>query len=109
MRADFFTDTLDEFQERAARAIAVEDRLHLLQDFATRQVRRKRSYHSVRRKRFWVQRGQKCWACYWRRAQVQHHIVQVQHGGETGLDCVIPLCHGCHAVVHPWLRKPNVR
>lgn len=96
--------TLVEFWERADATKSIVDRLDLLREFAIRRVRRKRSAAQVRKKKVWVKKGAMCWACYMRKAVHNHHIVQVQHGGGTGPDCLVPLCKGCHAYVHPWLK-----
>ena len=103
---DTLSRTLREFHDRAAPLTEIVDRLMLLQEFANREVQRAHwwGYQRIRRKHLRVRRGRKCWACQWRSARVQHHIVQVQYGGGNGRRCVVPLCHGCHAVVHPWLR-----
>lgn len=54
-------------------------------------------------------RAEKCWLCrgadhklYW------HHAIQVQHGGSNAVRNLIPICHGCHMTIHPWL-EPSVR
>ena len=39
------------------------------------------------------------------RANVRHHIIQLQNGGGNhGLN-LMRLCYGCHAEIHPWLKK----
>lgn len=55
----------------------------------------------------WLGKGTPCIACK-RPAQCRHHIIQVQNGGEVkgGLN-IAPLCHACHAKVHPWLISPD--
>lgn len=52
----------------------------------------------------------RCFACrteerhiYW------HHIIQVQHGGSSTPRNLVPLCHRCHRLVHPWLPEPTSR
>ena len=40
-------------------------------------------------------------------AQLLHHIVQIQNGGHNHRKNLIPLCHDCHAEVHPWLKGPK--
>jgi 5-methylcytosine-specific restriction endonuclease McrA len=43
-----------------------------------------------------------CKACLGR-AQVRHHIVQLQHGGTNDVRNIVPLCRDCHKKIHPWL------
>jgi 5-methylcytosine-specific restriction endonuclease McrA len=38
-------------------------------------------------------------------ADVRHHIIQIQNGGNNRWQNIIALCNDCHAVIHPWLRK----
>jgi hypothetical protein len=98
------TTTLKEFWRRARTAQGVVEKLDLLREFAERQVVRKRTALDVRKEKGFVMKSALCWCCA-AKAQVLHHIVQVQHGGGTGDDARVPLCKGCHAVVHPWLRE----
>jgi 5-methylcytosine-specific restriction endonuclease McrA len=99
------TRTLKEFWLLADQMKGIVERLDLLQEFATRRVYRKRRYKTIRNKRLRVRKGTICWSCRMRNAHVRHHIVQVQFGGANSGDCTVPLCHGCHAVVHPWIRR----
>jgi hypothetical protein len=97
--------TLDEFWEQAGHAKSVAERLVLLQDFATRRVKRKRSYQTIRTGKGRSKLGRICWCCLLRNARVRHHIVQVQLGGANGDRCEVSLCQLCHAAIHPWLKK----
>lgn len=99
------TETLLEFWERSTDAVEVVDRLLLLQEFATRHVRRKRSYRTIRLSKKRTKWTRWCWVCRLRKPDVRHHIVQVQFGGSGGDGAEVCLCHNCHAAIHPWLRK----
>jgi len=97
---------LVEFWGRAKVSPAIVDRLGLLQEFAERFVVPVKAYRQVRKNG--RTRGRiryPCWACRNGKSDVRHHIVQVQHGGTNAKKNRVPLCHGCHRVVHPWLRK----
>lgn len=39
------------------------------------------------------------------RADVRHHIIQIQKGGTNGHHNLVLLCNPCHAEVHPWLKQ----
>ena len=47
-----------------------------------------------------------CFACG-ERSNVPHHIIQLQHGGLNSKKNITPLCHSCHAEIHPWLRRKS--
>jgi hypothetical protein len=100
-----------EFWERVEETDGIADRLLLLQEFATRRAKRKRTAKQIRslirRRRDFIKKGTACWACEMRKAIHRHHVIQIQYGGSDGPECTVPLCRGCHAVVHPWLRKPR--
>ncbi len=105
-----FKKTLAEFWDRAAVLTSIVDRLMLLQEFAERLVilHPKRRYSAVRRSNLKVRLGGWCWACKMRKAQHRHHVIQVQYGGLNRTTNGVALCEGCHAVVHPWMRKKEV-
>lgn len=44
----------------------------------------------------------KCFACLGK-ADVRHHIIQLQNGGINCKKNVVYLCHTCHKEIHPWL------
>ncbi len=49
-------------------------------------------------------RNSPCWVCL-EPAEARHHIIELQHGGTNAKRNVIPICRGCHAEVHPWMKK----
>jgi hypothetical protein len=102
-----FKATLVEFWDRVKRTLGIVERLLLLQEFAERLVivSPRRRYSQVRRGSFKRRVGGQCWACHGGAAEHRHHIVQVQHGGLNRAANCVCLCKGCHAVVHPWMRK----
>lgn len=101
-----FKATIAEFWERVTRTLGIVERLLLLQEFAERLVYREQSYSAIRKGSPGIKRPRgMCWACQSRKAEHRHHIVQVQHGGRNVLKNIVCLCRGCHAVVHPWMRK----
>lgn len=44
-----------------------------------------------------------CWACRQKAFLVRHHVIQLQHGGNSNHLNVERICDICHALVHPWL------
>ena len=81
-------------------------RLHLLQHCA------KLKFPSLKRddRREQFDAGRKnrealkpCWLCLYR-ADVLHHVITVANGGTNKPVNLVPLCHGCHSKVHPWLK-----
>lgn len=66
---------------------------------------RREKYNEVKDERFRKTRiGSSCWVCRGK-PQVRHHIIQLQNGGINSRKNIVPLCHGCHAEIHPWLKK----
>jgi hypothetical protein len=105
-RRDEFKPTLEEFWNRAARVLGIVERLMLLQEFAERLVYREQTYSQIRKGSAGIKKPRgMCWGCRSRPAEARHHIVQVQHGGRNVLKNIVCVCRGCHAVVHPWMRK----
>jgi len=54
------------------------------------------------------------WPCFvcGSEAEARHHIIELQGGATNSKRNVIPICHQCHALIHPWLSgkslsKPN--
>lgn len=45
----------------------------------------------------------RCFACGGK-PHVRHHIILVKNGGLNSRRNLIPLCHRCHAEIHPWLK-----
>jgi HNH endonuclease len=45
-----------------------------------------------------------CRLCRRAKAQLLHHIVQLQNGGHNHRLNLISLCHDCHKKIHPWLQ-----
>jgi len=43
-----------------------------------------------------------CRACL-KKAEVTHHLVQLQHGGTNYFMNRVPLCRNCHKKIHLWL------
>ncbi len=105
IRREHLSDVLNEFWQRAKEARSIVDRLMLLQEFAERHVFPTVKARKVRARHKRLREHRECWACRTPRAHVRHHVVQVQYGGTNDQDNLVALCHGCHAVVHPWLRK----
>lgn len=45
-----------------------------------------------------------CFACATReRLLYWHHIIAVQHGGDSHRRNLVAICRRCHALIHPWL------
>jgi 5-methylcytosine-specific restriction endonuclease McrA len=45
-----------------------------------------------------------CWACQHFRAEVRHHVIELQHGGfSNDAANLVPLCNECHGRIHHWL------
>ena len=60
------------------------------------------TYEQRRKKSHWVRSEWRCWICG-EKAQVQHHILQVQNGGyDNGINR-IGICNVCHAKLHSWM------
>ena len=62
--------------------------------------RKIRHWHEVEKMR--VGRGT-CFCCRKSGPVVDHHLVQIQHGGSNDLRNRVALCFVCHRRVHPWL------
>lgn len=61
------------------------------------------SYSSRRKKNRDIKISGPCVACGGE-AQVVHHIIMISNGGPNIRRNTVPLCHACHAEVHPWLK-----
>lgn len=96
---------LREFWSRSDGTKGIVDRLMLLQEYADRVVPCHKPYRNIRANSFTKKASGWCWGCYGRQARYCHHVLQVQHGGRNRLNNRVCLCYGCHAVVHPWMRK----
>ena len=46
----------------------------------------------------------KCAVCR-AQADVRHHLIQIKNGGQNKPFNIMLLCNGCHAEVHPWLKR----
>ena len=56
------------------------------------------------------------WPCFvcGGEAEARHHIIELRHGATNSKRNVIPICHACHAKIHPWLhgrdlKRPSLR
>jgi hypothetical protein len=60
------------------------------------------SFNRMRSWRFPIA-GMECYCCD-RPARIRHHVTPLNRGGRNKNNNIVPLCHGCHAEVHPWLK-----
>jgi len=51
------------------------------------------------------------WPCFvcGGEAEARHHIIELQGGATNAKRNVIPICHRCHALIHPWLEGKSLR
>lgn len=45
----------------------------------------------------------RCFICAGK-ADCFHHLIPISRGGSYHWGNVVPLCNGCHASIHPWLK-----
>lgn len=115
-RIQLVAQWLTEFWSVAADFETPQERLRWLKKFASRvapkskrhQTRTRRMFGKVRQTRAWAQEdidaARVCYVC-WQLAQCEHHIIQIQHGGDNRLENRIPLCTRCYTDVHPWMKR----
>lgn len=90
-------------------------KLKLLREYAEKSYPfKRRKPLAVRREEFRKARrlkGKFRWPCFvcGEKAEARHHIIELQHGATNAKKNVIPICHRCHAKVHPWLRGQEVK
>lgn len=89
------------------------DIIKKLQELSERKIFNSSPYPK-RRKKSHRCRGI-CFVCK-QEAFIQHHIIQIQHGGYDKLFNRIHLCEMCHYEVHPWMsyeflqeQEPDIR
>jgi hypothetical protein len=59
------------------------------------------SYAHRRRKKH--KSYKKCFVCKTNISNYQHHIILLKNGGyDNGINR-IPICGGCHMIIHPWM------
>lgn len=97
---------LQDFWAVYDKLIRFEDRLFMLQNYATRKYNfsnfRKR-YKRVRQRKFKLL-YRECNVCLNKRSTYIHHIIQLQHGGDNRGKNRIRLCHYCHILIHPHMQ-----
>lgn len=82
-----------------------EGRLELLRYCATRKIQPTQRYRKLRRRKATKLINATRYACFVcaKRAEVGHHVIQLQHGGTNDVFNIVPICESCHADIHPWL------
>src|SRR5271157_5851131 len=98
---------LVEFHEKFNSTSDRERKIEMLREMATRlfgncrdqKLWFRRQFNSKKKKFNWGQ----CRVCGVK-AQLVHHVIQVQNGGHNHRRNLVPLCHSCHAEIHPWLK-----
>lgn len=96
-------------QERNNISTEKSDRLALLRRFAelrtqnsTPKQKRREAFNRCHRPRGKVS---VCWCCRTAAILVEHHVVQLQHGGTNWNLNREWICESCHAEVHEWLQE----
>lgn len=72
----------------------------------TRKQYKKAREHWEKKKHTFSNRRTTCLLCQGK-AQVRHHLFQLQNGGYNLPLNIIGLCRPCHAEIHPWLSHSN--
>jgi hypothetical protein len=102
---------LTKFWQQFNRAHDEQTRLKLLTDVAESVVRKNtkqgweedRGCFDRKKNRKYPLDGLHCRVCS-KPAELRHHIIQVQYGGDNGPYNIVPLCHACHTAIHPHLK-----
>ena len=84
-----------------------EKKLNLLKDYAFKSLGRRRAcirekFDRVKQTRHSLRSHQCCFVCG-NMAEVRHHIIQLQSGGQNSKRNIVSLCKRCHKAIHPWL------
>lgn len=59
-------------------------------------------------KRNWRYFKRPCFVCV-KKANIRHHVISLKQGGCPGAKRnIVALCNGCHAEIHPWLKRSSV-
>lgn len=77
------------------------ERLRRLRKFADCKWPNIIPYSSRRVKKYLAE--DHCKVCEVRKADVKHHIIQIQFGGPDVWWNRIDICNQCHDEIHPWL------
>ncbi len=91
--------TLSVLRKFAAIEIKYKNRLPL--------VAYRESFNKIKFKRHSLRSHRRCFACGGI-ADVRHHIIQLQNGGDNSKRNLLSLCNPCHAEVHPWLKNKAI-
>jgi 5-methylcytosine-specific restriction endonuclease McrA len=94
---------------RRERETSFQQRLDALRDYAKNIVVPRKLSPEAKRRHFqqcvdWRPEGS-CFLCRQQSAAVRHHVIPVSKGGTNRSLNLVGLCHYCHALIHPWLRK----
>jgi hypothetical protein len=106
----FRNKILRQFLEYFMSLKTVDEKLSALREIAgmkflstTREWLVERRYKFDKHKNWKLSLNADCAVCH-KKAQLRHHIVQLQNGGTNGHQNLIPLCNMCHEEVHPWMK-----
>jgi 5-methylcytosine-specific restriction endonuclease McrA len=109
-------EVLGQFWDQFRGAVDASTRIRLLCKWAERDERSVNDPRAISEKREWFDEAVRslpefqnilrrpCAVCR-ERADVRHHVIQLQLGGTNSLHNVVPLCHACHHQVHPWMKQ----
>lgn len=111
---------LDDFWWHASQDTRRDVRLGLLQKCAAVRVRTSFGIQPKRMRASWLRQRTRghifsqafCFVCLTRNRPdrfVQHHIIQIQHGGTNARRNNVTVCRPCHAEIHPWLKTAVTR
>ena len=68
---------------------------------------RRREFNSFKARQLGGSRWRHCYCCGFEADEI-HHILELQYGGLCkDLVNLVPLCSGCHASIHPWMKKTD--
>lgn len=91
---------------RVAKNISMQNKLEELRKFSEFKIPNPIPYY-VRREGKHRPHGN-CRVCIVKPANVQHHMIQIQHGGPDEFWNRIHICNDCHEEIHSWLKTQRV-
>lgn len=104
-----FLDNPDEFYNKRDKLEGLKFLAEVKLDAPKTRQERREEFDVKKEKDTWKLHinTDKCFICF-SPAQIRHHKIQLQNGGQNSYNNIVSLCRPCHADIHPWLKKQGI-